>query len=68
MVSRSQLRHYKEIVDRHMKKSDLNYVNVVKEYKEGWAGMVVQREHEYSAAGHKSSIKDNIIIDGVPLR
>jgi hypothetical protein len=68
MVSRSQLRHYKEIVDRHIKKSDPNYVNVEKEFKEGWAGMVMQRERDYSAAGHKSSITDKVIIDGVSLR
>ena len=68
LVSRAQLRQYKEIVDRHMKRTDPNYVNVEKEYREGWAGMVMSRDRKYKAAGTSSSIADQVQVDGVTLR
>jgi hypothetical protein len=68
MVSQSQLKQYKEIIDRHIKKSDPLYVDVEKEFKEGFAGLIVARDRDYSAAKMKNDNAEKIEIGGVSLK
>jgi hypothetical protein len=44
------------------------YVDVEKEFQEGFAGLIVSRARDYSSAEQQKSITEKVIIDGVSLK
>jgi len=69
MYSRHQLRQYKEIVDRHLPKSDPNYIDVEKEFKETWVRVAaVSKDANPNARRKARGTFANAHIEGVPLQ
>lgn len=68
MFSRHQLKHYKEIVDRHLVKSNPNYINVEREFRETWERAAAPKN---TSDALKRAARDkfaNVVIKGVPLQ
>ena len=68
MFSHHQLKQYKEIVDRHLVKSDPNYINVAREFRETWERADAPKN---TSDALKRANKDkfaNVTINGVPLQ